>query len=49
MKKTIIWALGLLASHFAFGQAATIAVGTPLSIFEGQHVDAFTKLSQVSR
>ena len=36
MKKTIALALGLLASHFAFGQAATIAVGTPLSIFEGQ-------------
>lgn len=36
MKKTIALALGLLASHFVFGQAATIAVGTPLSIFEGQ-------------
>ena len=36
MKKAFVWALGLLASSFAFGQAASIAVGTPLSIFEGQ-------------
>jgi len=36
MKKAFAFVLGLLASHFAFGQAATIAVGTPLSIFEGQ-------------
>ena len=36
MKKALVWALGLLVSSFAFGQAATIAVGTPLSIFEGQ-------------
>ena len=36
MKKLFALAFGLLASHFAFGQAATIAVGTPLSIFEGQ-------------
>ena len=34
MKKTIALALGLLASHFVFGQAATIAVGTPLSILK---------------
>jgi rhodanese-related sulfurtransferase len=36
MKKILSLALGLLLSSFAFGQAATIAVGTPLSIFENQ-------------
>ena len=36
MKKAITLALGLLVSGFALAQAATIAVGTPLSIFEGQ-------------
>lgn len=36
MKKALTLALGLLLSSFAFGQAATIAVGTPLNIFENQ-------------
>jgi rhodanese-related sulfurtransferase len=36
MKQTITLTAALLASSLAFGQAATIAVGTPLSIFENQ-------------
>ena len=35
MKKLLVVAIGMLTSHFAFGQAATIAPGTPLNIFEG--------------
>lgn len=38
MKHSITLALGLCASSFAFGQAATIAVGTALNIFENQKV-----------
>lgn len=36
MKKILAFSAGLLATGLAFAQAATIAVGTPLSIFEGQ-------------
>ena len=38
MKPIFALALGLCASSVAFGQAATIAVGTPLNIFENQKV-----------
>jgi rhodanese-related sulfurtransferase len=36
MNKLVFWLAGVLCAPLAFGQAATIAVGTPLSIFEGQ-------------
>ena len=36
MKHALAFVASLAASGFAFGQAATIAVGTPLSIFENQ-------------
>lgn len=36
MKKFIGVVAGLMASSLAFGQAATIAVGTPLNIFDNQ-------------
>ena len=36
MKKIICLASGLFATSLAFGQAATIAVGTPLNIFDNQ-------------
>lgn len=38
MKPILTLALGLCATTLAFGQAATIAVGTPLTIFENQKV-----------
>ena len=38
MKRILALALGLCASSFAFSQAATIAVGTSLTIFENQKV-----------
>jgi len=38
MKSPFALALGLCVSGLAFGQAATIAVGTPLTIFENQKV-----------
>lgn len=38
MKPLFALALGLCASSVAFGQAATIAVGTPLNIFDNQKV-----------
>jgi rhodanese-related sulfurtransferase len=38
MKPFFALALGLCASSVAFGQAATIAVGTPLNIFDNQKV-----------
>ena len=36
MKKIAAWVLGLSLSSLAFGQAATIAVGTPLNIIDTQ-------------
>jgi rhodanese-related sulfurtransferase len=36
MKKILLSLACVLGAQLAFGQAATIAVGTPLSIFEGQ-------------
>ena len=36
MKKVMAFSIGLLATGVVFAQAAAIAVGTPLSIFEGQ-------------
>ena len=36
MKKIAAWILGLSLSSLAFGQAATIAVGTPLNIMDTQ-------------
>ena len=38
MKRILTLALGLSATSFAFSQAATIAVGTSLNIFENQKV-----------
>ena len=38
MKHVLTLTLGLCASHLAFGQAATIAVGNALNIFENQKV-----------
>ena len=36
MKHITAWILGMSLSGLAFGQAATIAVGTPLNIFDNQ-------------